>query len=203
MERFLSSIRAYKGWAKKIARIGVLAGVLSNAMPANVSEKVVERPDIPSVERVLKLEEETKTTKQGTPWYKGWRLNQVVLERDKNVNLVFNPWGLIFPVQVEKVTDNKTLESLKFNVPQEYARLFDTAKPLSPEDYEKIKSYIAKEIQKVFEDKLRGLNFSIETRQEVGEGEKKSPQIREISVSGFASPEGPQQRGLINNNEFK
>lgn len=194
-DRFKDHLKTYKRFTMKAVRVGVLTGVLMNTMPAtNITEKVEEKPNVPKVEEVVKIKKEQSNIKQETPWYKGWRLNQVVIEKDKDGKLYFNPLKLIAPVQLEKVSDQKTINNFKFSIPYEYARLFNSAKPLNSEDHEKVKKYISNELNKVFEDKIRGLNFSIETEQEINK-DKKHPEIEKISVSGFASPEGLNQKG--------
>jgi hypothetical protein len=193
-DRFKSSLKSYKRFGQKLARIGVLAGVLWSSMPAMPKEKTEEQPvSLPKVEEVVKMNVKKAERQESTPWYKGWRLNQVVVEKDEKGNLVFNPLKMIAPIQIEKVVDKKSENSFKFNVPYEYARLFNSAKPLSPEDHEKVQKYISKELQKKFEDKLKGLNLSIETEREIKGPQK--PELTELKVSGFASPEGPQQEG--------
>lgn len=108
--------------------------------------------------------------------------------------MFFNPLGLIAPIQLEKENINKEQISIKFKVPYEYARFFNSAKPLREEDYQKIESYIRKQYQKTFKDRLSVLNISYETRAKLNKNERLYT-LTKLESKGYASPEGLYEQG--------
>lgn len=193
-ERLENLLRSFYRFSLKLARIIFIAGILNFGAPVVAGEKQEkEIKKVPKAGEVLELkkEEEKGIT---TPLYRGWRIKFLPLEinfqRDK---LIYNVLRIICPIQVEKVVE-KDMGSFKFEVPYEYARFFNIGKPLKPEDYEKVKEYVSKEIQRGLENKLMGLNLSRKAQEEIDKSIKK-PEIEKFTVSGFASPEGPAEKG--------
>jgi hypothetical protein len=198
LERLKNTLETYKTLGKNVARIALIVGALNINSPSilKAENKKEEPAKIPTAEETLKLKEEVKETKEGTPWYKGWKLKQVVVEKNEKGEWVFNPWKILLPLQVEKLSKNKYINNFEFKVPQEYSRLFDTGKPLREEDYVKIKNYVQRQIQKQLRDKLKGINVSETTKREFEKAEKtRNFTLNHIEVSGYASPEGPFQKG--------
>jgi hypothetical protein len=196
-ERLQNLLSSFYRFGLKLARIIVIAGILNFGAPAVAGEK--QEKEIEKVTKageVLKLK---KKEKKGitTPLYYGWRVKILPLEIDfKKDKLTYNILRIICPIQVEKVVE-KDMGSFKFEVPYEYARFFNIGKPLRPEDYEKVKKYVSGEIQRNLENKLRGLNLSRKTQEEIDKSreEIKKAEIEKITVLGSASPEGPAEKG--------
>lgn len=196
-ERLENLLRSFYRFGLKLARIIFIAGILNFGAPAVAGEKQEkEIKKVPKAGEILKLKkEEEKGIK--TPLYRGWRIKLLPLEinfqKDK---LTYNILRIICPIQVEKVVE-KYMGSFKFEVPYQYARFFNIGKPLRPEDYEKVKEYVSEEIQRGLEYKLRGINLSRKTQEEIDKSIKeiKKAEIEKINVSGFASPEGPAEKG--------
>jgi len=110
--------------------------------------------------------------------------------------MYINPFG-IFP-QIEIFSDTREQREVRFELPYEYSRLFDTGKPLSPEDHQKIADYIEQKFKEEFATKIH--DFVLVGSDDIyrakhGESVSERPKIENIKITGFASPEGPQRKG--------
>lgn len=115
------------------------------------------------------------------------------------------PWALIAPLQIEAGYNIKRREQAAFDVPYEYSRLFDTAKSLNPEDKDKVTEYIENKIKQQIANKLIFVDFSANTEKVYRAQHQKdledatkliaNKKIKNIRITGFASPEGPESKG--------
>ncbi len=116
---------------------------------------------------------------------------------ERTGEVTFNIWSFIAPVQLELGYEKETQGVMNVALPYELSRLFDTAKPLNPDDFEKIKAYIQEQLRTKFAEALIGLDSSKEAHV-FNEGGKQ-PEMGEMAVdrmeiTGLASPEGPTVR---------
>jgi hypothetical protein len=116
-------------------------------------------------------------------------------QKDKQGNLKFNPWALIAPLQIEVSADTKISREVQFDLPYEYSRNFDSGKPLRKEDHDKVAAYIEQQIRSQIGEALYGLDVSKRVHGVKHESESSHLDVKEISITGFASPEGPRGKG--------
>ena len=191
------------------ARVGLAAlrlsgagGILNErrAEAAGSTGKKTKASDVlkPASERItMKDAEVEKATERKWKFDIGGHVT--FFKKSPDGKLEFKPdvLSVLFPAQVE-ITHHEATEKERaaFQIPQEYARLFDSAKALNPTDYEKVAVYIDGELQKHFADLLRGFDMNKRVyRERHGSEETKGLRVESITVTGTASPEGPQQKG--------
>ena len=82
-------------------------------------------------------------------------------------------------------------------IPYHYARFFDSAKPLDPEDHKKLSEYINQRLSEEFAKRVIDLGFGIGQRLDPESEKEKISKIgiKSIHIVGRASPEGPQEKG--------
>ena len=140
------------------------------------------------------LHSETTTSEKTKDLWLG--AHQTVFVRGADGESHFNPWGVIFPGQVELSSKTEKNERVRFELPYEYSRLFDTGKPLSAEDHQKIADYIDQKLKEEFVDKLYGFDINKNVyKANHGELGSRHPKITGVTVTGYASPEGPRSKG--------
>lgn len=106
----------------------------------------------------------------------------------------FNPWGLVFPGQLEFGKETTEEGKVRFEIPYEYSRLFDTGKPLDAADHEKLAEYIDQKLREEFADKIYGFDDDVyKTHHQNGAAE--NLKITGIAITGSASPEGHASKG--------
>lgn len=138
-------------------------------------------------------------------------IDHTFLKRGDDGELKFNWWSLLAPIQWEVGMRNLVEKDTSFEVPQHYARLFSedakAGQPLRQEDYNKIERYVEQQLKRQFAETLHGLDTSKNIHKLHHSDE--SPEvhdfkIQDIKITGFASPEGPQnigERTIIPGNE--
>lgn len=141
------------------------------------------------------LKEDTEISTSTKPEWPGG--HSTFFTRDESGEKHFNPWALIAPFQVELGVETTRQEKTTFEVPYEYSRLFDSGEPLNPGDHQKLAEYIDQKLKQEFADKLYGFGFSedVYKTHHSGAEEPADVQITGMSITGFASPEGPQSKG--------
>lgn len=108
----------------------------------------------------------------------------------------FNWYSLIAPVQVEIPREINEPGHAEFQIPYEYSRQFNSAKALNQSDHEKLAGYIDQELRQELVETLHGFDRSKQVHRYKEGNEKPSDlEITGISVTGYASPEGPEQKG--------
>jgi len=119
----------------------------------------------------------------------------------ENGELKDNWWALLSPVQVDGSIKKDVEGIAKADVPYLYARNFDLAKASNPEDQKKIIDYIEQQLKKQLVDVITYLDFSDNTKK-VYEGKYGEENldlhnltIKNIKITGLASPEGPEAKG--------
>jgi hypothetical protein len=123
------------------------------------------------------------------------------LEKDEKGEIRFNPWSILAPVQVELSRVIEKENRASFRIPYEYCRLFAAGKeakePLRPEDQDKVVSWIDNELKKQMVDVLHGLDMSKRVYGVYHEEEEsiRNLKIKDIHVTGLASPEGLREKG--------
>ena len=121
----------------------------------------------------------------------------------KDGELSVNWWALIAPLQIEAGFQERVEKKDNFSIPYAYSRLFDTAESLSPESREKIVNFIEQEIKNRFAESLFILDPTQNSRAtyEARHLESKTNDTKDelnvssIRITGFASPEGPKDKG--------
>lgn len=114
----------------------------------------------------------------------------------------FNWKALLEPAALA-VSKEKTIDKdVSFKIPYEYARLFDTGKPLSEEDYKKINDYIKGEILKQLESSIYAFDFDKETfKGDYPDYIKKMElEVDKVSIIGVASPEATNRESELPGN---
>lgn len=175
------------------SRVGRLAAEESEGkdLEPQTTEAQANLPDVPLI------------TKEGKDLKFHWPkmsadANWTFMHRGADGQMKFRPdlWSVIFPVQVELGAERQGNTNAGMTIPYEYARLFDSAKPLRAADQEKVARYIDQQLLQEFSTKLHGLamNKDVYTEQH-GETGLDGNNIRDIHITGTASPEGPAERG--------
>lgn len=97
---------------------------------------------------------------------------------------------LLEPAYLDVSRERSRPEMVSFTVPYEYARFFDTGNPLSPEDYEAAKTWMAGEVKQDLANSLHGFawdkkHFTERTGFQEGQGLV----VDQITIVGMTSPE--------------
>lgn len=117
-------------------------------------------------------------------------------EVDQEGHLKFNIWSLAALLQAEVPYTSNENGKITVRLPFEYARLFaqdEKADKLhSPEDLKKIGEFVDQEFQKQFAEILYGWDWSKKIYQSHHEEPPTNMEIKNIEITGTASPEGPR-----------
>lgn len=136
------------------------------------------------------------------------------LWRVENGELKFNPTFLIAPFDIEIATNiNGLQERINVEILYQYARLFDLAKALNPDDRKKTEKLIEEELSKRITNELvLAISKAAYEASKLDAGVKilslgdleelKNLQVRGVYVVGYASPEGPAWKGPNTINEI-
>jgi len=188
------------------ARILLFAG-LALVTPLAAGGKTIEMGDLKTKKKVeqpvdmkndVPLVEEKTESESWRPEIPGVHLT--FLEKDEKGQIRFNPWSILAPVQVELGRVIEKEDQAFFVIPYEYSRLFaagrEAKEPLRPEDHDKVVSWIDNELKKQMADVLYGLDMSKRVYGVYHDEENiRNLKIKDIRVTGLASPEGPREKG--------
>lgn len=136
----------------------------------------------------------------GWDWTPGAILK--IIERSPDGGFQINPGALLTgPGQFHVATEESFKGNLKVALPEEYARLFaqdsQAGKLLNPDDEQKIKEYIGQQLKQQLADQLWGLTSLNERYYQEKHGvlDVRNLEVKDIHITGFASPEGPRHKG--------
>ncbi len=179
---------------QRAARISLMAGLafLGTADLGKGSQRS-ETPDGKNVEMVSDTQKKASESHWGIGAIPNFEVT--FFERGEDGNMKFNPWSLLAPVQVEVSKNVNEGANASFQIPYQYSRLFNTGKPLRPEDHEKLAKYIEQELRRQMVDTLHGLDVSKRVYHVVHQENISNTKINSIKVTGTASPEGPEIQG--------
>ncbi|MBI2483912.1 hypothetical protein HYV71_01890, partial [Candidatus Uhrbacteria bacterium] len=135
----------------------------------------------------------------------GVRITPTFFEKQPGGEVNFNAWSILAPVQLEVPWTQRIPQRSSTEMPYEYARLFapdpKSGEPQRRSDQEKIVSYIGQQLKQDFAGTLHGLDMSktvYRQQHHLEEAQAKpgdSIEIIRFVGFGFASPEGPAQKG--------
>lgn len=198
---------------KKAMRTGILASLAflgagprteARAItPAEAPSTPITRTIEPSKERLpLNVSSEGVTMQD-----KGWRewipdeigFSPTFYGIGEDGEVGFNWESLLAQGQLELGYKHEGIGNAHATIPYEYSRLFNSAKALRPEDYEKVANYIRQQLLHEFADALQGFDFSKRVyayqHPEASIESIRNAEISGIYARGFASPEGPKEKG--------
>jgi hypothetical protein len=131
-------------------------------------------------------------------------------ERLPDGSIQFNVWSLLAPAQLDVSWKKLGLERAMITVPYEYARAFDTAEPVRPEDHAKAEAYLKQQLEQQLFEVLYGFDVSKNVyRMDHAPETPANMLIHEMKFGGSASPEaekyGPAsiQPGSIENENVR
>lgn len=94
------------------------------------------------------------------------------------------------PVYIDVSRERSKPETVTFTVPYEYARFFDTGNPLSVEDYDAARAWMAQEVKQDLANSITALPWDKEHfERRTGFQEGASLVVDQITVVGMTSPE--------------
>ena len=144
----------------------------------------------------------TTVENKGSDWH--WTRAMI---RGEDGKTYFNPWVvLLSPGQAERFWETIEHKRTVFELPYEYSRLFDTGKPLSQEDQNKITEWIVQKLKQEFGEKVSMFGLWDADKGSLGardvyrtehpeSGGSEHAKITGISIMGYASFDGPQAKG--------
>lgn len=167
-----------------------LALLMMSALP--VSEMKAQNPG--PIERTIELTQKAKESASSE-----WDFPELhhAFIKAEDGTMKFNPWALLAPAEAEISWDNKAEHGMTIEVPYEFSRLFDSGKPLRPEDHAKIVEFITEKVKEQMTDNIHALGIVNEEevyRYYHPESGKK-PEISSIKMTGTASPEALKYGG--------
>ena len=185
--------------------MGVLLLTLFGVPGKSRAEEPLESPDgdqITVVEKAKRFAK--KAARSGTEVVSNLYTRELRMSED-GTTVEFNPWALLAPIQTEVGASEPEAERIAFELPYEYARLFDEAAIKNPEDRERVVQYIERRLREELAQSLYFLDFSNNTRgvyraHHRPHGDELTESfgrvgIESLRISGFASPEGPEKSG--------
>lgn len=104
---------------------------------------------------------------------------------------------LIEPMYVGVSHETAKPQTISFEVPYEYARLFDKGNPLDEKDYEAAKAFMADQVRSQLVDNLHGFSWDESHFTEHAPHLDQSWNVDAISVEGFASPEASGMDSVV------
>lgn len=112
------------------------------------------------------------------------------IEKGEDGEMRFNPWSILSPVQLDVAWKRLQKGTDTVTIPYEYARAFDTAKPLNPEDYAKAEAYLRQQLERIFAERLIAFDMSERVyRRDHAPESLSQMKIQSIKFLGAASPE--------------
>jgi hypothetical protein len=119
-------------------------------------------------------------------------------------------WKVILePFALSGSMESKQEKQIKFDIPYEYARLFDTGKPISPEDYDKLNQYIKEKLEQELKSWMLAFPFDKNSynRKFQEEFDPQNIEITNVSLIGYTSSEARDkvsvQPGVIDQENIK
>lgn len=196
----------------KFARAGFLIGwsmLAADGMEARVAEPAAKgKKSTPGQVETPKVEMQTSNPeskeRDSLLWPAGEfefpGIDHTFFKKNAKGETVFNGWALIAPFAGHIGVKEKIQGVMDIDIPFEYARAFDldphSGKPLNPEDRDKAIAFLRKEMNRRFADTITEY-FGPDGvyKYQHGELPEHALDVEEISITGFASPEGPRKAG--------
>lgn len=187
--------------ASKAVR-AVLAGAMLLGATAGATMEASAKGSTPVISATEKTKE---TTTKGRRWF---HFDNMFQGKDKTgAESGWNlPWAIISPFQADWSGEDTVKKTATTAIPYEYARQFaqDPAadKPLRPADRDKVMRHTEDEMKRKFVEKLSTLGTEWNVlgsrsvqRHHHGESAVHQGKVTSITITGFASPEGPRSKG--------